>query len=162
MSPHTPDPDWQLIFTAPPFSIGVCCDEDAITSVAYLPPTTKPRPPKNMLAAECVQQLKSYFDRPPHRFNLPVAPARTAYQQRVRRIICDIPSGKTMRYGDVATVLKNSSPRAVGGACRANDIPLFVPCHRVVAANDVGGFMGDDGTHVLSIKLWLLRHEGAL
>jgi methylated-DNA-[protein]-cysteine S-methyltransferase len=53
-----------------------------------------------------------------------------------------IPAGKTRTYGELARELE-SSPRAVGGACGANPIPLVVPCHRVIAADArIGGFMG--------------------
>lgn len=51
----------------------------------------------------------------------------------------------------------------MGGACGANPIPIVVPCHRVVGAGGaLGGFMGarEEGFE-LSIKRWLLAHEGA-
>jgi methylated-DNA-[protein]-cysteine S-methyltransferase len=63
-------------------------------------------------------------------------------------------------YGDLARMLK-SAPRPVGGACGSNPIPLIVPCHRVVAANgELGGFMHSRARLPLSIKRWLLHHEG--
>ena len=74
-----------------------------------------------------------------------------------------IASGKTRTYGELAREL-HSSPRAVGGACGANPLPLVVPCHRVIAAGGrIGGFMGaaSEGFE-LGIKRWLLAHEGAL
>jgi methylated-DNA-[protein]-cysteine S-methyltransferase len=53
-----------------------------------------------------------------------------------------------------------SAPRAVGGACGANPLPLIVPCHRVVAVNGLGGFNArKDGVDWLPIKRWLLNHE---
>ncbi|MYE03065.1 MAG: methylated-DNA--[protein]-cysteine S-methyltransferase [Alphaproteobacteria bacterium] len=48
----------------------------------------------------------------------------------------DIPRGETRTYGDVARTLR-SSPRAVGDAC--DPLPIVVPCHRIVAANDALG-----------------------
>ena len=57
-----------------------------------------------------------------------------------------------------------AAPRAVGGACGANPIPVVVPCHRIVGSGgSIGGFMGakDEGFE-LGIKRWLLEHEGAL
>lgn len=161
-SPSSP-PAWQLVFAAAQFLVAVRCDEDMLFSAAYLPHGAAQLPPQNMLAAECAKQIKSYLNNPRHhRFDLPLVPAATAHQKRVREVISDIPAGVTMRYGDIAAKLKNSSARAVGGACRANALPLFVPCHRVVAANGVGGFMGEDGRASLSVKRWLLRHEGGL
>ncbi|TAM44799.1 MAG: MGMT family protein, partial [Gammaproteobacteria bacterium] len=69
-----------------------------------------------------------------------------------------IPAGKVLSYGDLARKLK-TGPRAVGNACRANPIPVVVPCHRVVASNGKGGFMGKTGGKALVIKDWLLAHE---
>ena len=49
-----------------------------------------------------------------------------------------------------------SSPRAVGNACRRNPVPIFIPCHRVVAGNGkIGGF--SSGTE---LKRYLLDLEG--
>ena len=55
-----------------------------------------------------------------------------------------------------------SSPRAVGTACGRNPVPIVVPCHRIVAANGLGGFMGGKHADPLAIKRWLLTHEGYL
>jgi methylated-DNA-[protein]-cysteine S-methyltransferase len=48
----------------------------------------------------------------------------------------------------------------VGRACGANRIPLVIPCHRVLGANGIGGFMNARGGYPLEVKRWLLRHEG--
>lgn len=82
----------------------------------------------------------------------------TAFQQRVWQAIGEIPFGKTSTYSDIANKI-GSGPRAVANACGANQLPILVPCHRVVAKNGLGGFMqGADGG--LAIKKWLLKHEG--
>ena len=70
-----------------------------------------------------------------------------------------IPAGEVRRYGQLADAL-GSSARAVGGACRANPVPLVVPCHRVVAAHGLGGFGGATGGKRLSVKQRLLEGEG--
>jgi methylated-DNA-[protein]-cysteine S-methyltransferase len=73
--------------------------------------------------------------------------------------MCRIPYGKTRSYGELAKIL-GSMPRAIGGACGANPIPIFIPCHRVVAGGGaLGGFSGGDGA---TSKRALLVHEGAL
>ena len=41
-------------------------------------------------------------------------------------------------------------------------MPIVIPCHRVVAVNGMGGFMGGEREPALAIKRWLLRHEGVL
>ena len=69
-----------------------------------------------------------------------------------------IPAGQTRSYGEVAQHL-GSSARAVGGACRANPIPVIIPCHRVVGAHGMGGFMGVTAGRGLRLKQRLLAHE---
>jgi methylated-DNA-[protein]-cysteine S-methyltransferase len=89
-----------------------------------------------------------------------VAPAGTPFQCRVWQALRDIPPGTTRTYGELARDL-GTSPRAIGGACRANPCLIAVPCHRVVARDGLGGFAGERGGKRLAVKRWLLRHEGA-
>jgi len=91
---------------------------------------------------------------------LPLAPApSTAFQRRVWRAMRAIPVGESRTYGEVARWL-GSSARAVGGAARANPWPVLVPCHRIVAAADLGGYGGETSGPGLGVKRWLLAHEG--
>jgi len=117
--------------------------------------------PVTPLARRVCDLIDSYFSNPRTRFNLPLAAAGSAFQQRVWRAMRRIPAGRVKRYGELARTLR-SAPRAVGGACRANPIPIVVPCHRVVSASGLGGFMGATGGRAMAIKRWLLRHEGHL
>jgi methylated-DNA-[protein]-cysteine S-methyltransferase len=66
----------------------------------------------------------------------------TEFQQRVWRAMLEIDFGRTLSYGEIAAKIgKPKATRAVGGACGANPIPVLVPCHRVLAANQrLGGF----------------------
>ena len=69
--------------------------------------------------------------------------------------------GKTKTYGELAKEIK-SGARAVGTACGANPYPLIAPCHRVVSAQGIGGFMKENSPGLYrQIKLWLLKHEEA-
>ena len=81
----------------------------------------------------------------------------TAFQQRVWKALRQIRAGQTRSYGEIAKHIgKPNALRAVGGACGANPIPVFVPCHRVLAANHkIGGFSGG-----LDWKRKLLEREG--
>jgi O-6-methylguanine DNA methyltransferase len=65
--------------------------------------------------------------------------------------------GKTKSYGEIAAAIGNpKAVRAVGGACGANPVPVLVPCHRVLAANNkLGGFSSG-----LDWKRKLLAYEG--
>lgn len=76
--------------------------------------------------------------------------SRAVYEE-LRRI----PAGATATYGAVARRIgRPGAARAVGAACGANTLLLFVPCHRVVAVNGLGGYAGD-----IERKTALLRHE---
>jgi methylated-DNA-[protein]-cysteine S-methyltransferase len=106
------------------------------------------------------EQLSRYFGESHSGFDVTMENQGTAYQRRVWRALQQIPVGQTRTYGQLARQL-HSSPRAVGNACRQNPLPLLVPCHRVVAANGLGGFGGETEGKQLAMKRWLLEHEGA-
>jgi methylated-DNA-[protein]-cysteine S-methyltransferase len=107
------------------------------------------------------RQLYSYFDRQLTAFELPLAPCGTAFQQRVWQALCAIPYGRTRSYAELAASL-GSAPRAVGQANAANPIPIIIPCHRVVAANGLGGYSGGDGVSTKRALLELEAPVGAL
>jgi methylated-DNA-[protein]-cysteine S-methyltransferase len=101
-------------------------------------------------------QLHAYFDGALTRFDLPLVPAGTAYQQRVWLAMQAIPYGATRTYGELAHVAGGSA-RSIGPACGANPLPILIPCHRVVAAGGrLGGFSGGDGPatkrHLLDLE----------
>jgi methylated-DNA-[protein]-cysteine S-methyltransferase len=58
---------------------------------------------------------------------------------RIYEAVRGIPYGKTATYGEIARVVA-TSPRVVGQAMARNPTPLVIPCHRVVAADGIGGF----------------------
>jgi methylated-DNA-[protein]-cysteine S-methyltransferase len=133
-----------------------------LSRIEYLPAATALVNPKNQLAREAEKQFKAYFQNPHYQFDLPLKPSGTDHQKRVWGSIQMIPVGATKTYGEIANKIK-SGPRAVGTACGANPYPLIAPCHRVVSAQGIGGFMKEDAPGLYrQIKLWLLKHEGAL
>jgi O-6-methylguanine DNA methyltransferase len=81
----------------------------------------------------------------------------TEFQQKVWAKLRQIGVGRTKSYGEIAASLgRPKASRAVGGACGANPIPVLVPCHRILAANQkLGGFSGG-----LDWKRALLQREG--
>ena len=107
---------------------------------------------------QMTQEILAYLQRPHQAFSLPAQLAGSAFQQKVWLAILAIPLGQTRTYSELAAQLQ-SGPRAVANACGANRLPLLIPCHRVVAKNGLGGFMRGD-KNGLSIKRWLLAHEG--
>jgi methylated-DNA-[protein]-cysteine S-methyltransferase len=108
------------------------------------------------------KQCDQYFKNASAVFDLPLKPTGTVHQQKVWSAARSIGVGNTSTYGEIAKRIK-SGPRAVGTACGANPYPLLTPCHRVVSAQSLGGFMKEDSPGFYrQVKLWLLRHEGAL
>lgn len=74
---------------------------------------------------------------------LPVEVVGTPFQRQVWAAIATIPYGETRTYLELATeVGRPKAVRAVAQACGANQLPLIVPCHRVVATTGIGGFSG--------------------
>ncbi len=108
------------------------------------------------LLRQARDQLQEYFDAKRMSFDLPLAPVGSAFQKRVWAALCAIPLGETRSYADIGRAV-GSAPRAVGGANGANPIPLFIPCHRVIAADgSLGGYSGGDGP---ATKRYLLDLE---
>ena len=82
----------------------------------------------------------------------------TVFQKLVWNELKKIPRGQTRTYGEIARAIgRPKAVRAVGSACGANPVPLFIPCHRVVAKTGLGGFGAG-----LPWKILLLKTEGAL
>ncbi len=147
---------------APFATLGVIADNMAVTAIHFLPATIEAKSPKtNTIAHLATVQLMSYLDNPSFRFDLPVRLSGSKHQLDVWHAMQKITSGKTKTYGELADTIA-SSPRAVGTACGRNPVPIVVPCHRVVAANGLGGFMRGKQDDPLAIKRWLLTHEGCL
>jgi len=90
---------------------------------------------------------------------LPLAPSGTEFQRQVWQALQAIPPGEVRAYGELARLV-DSGPRAVAGACRRNPIALVIPCHRVVAADGIGGYSGATGGDAVARKRWLLAREG--
>ncbi len=88
----------------------------------------------------------------------PVRLLGTPFQCQVWTALRDIAAGSTYSYVQLARSLSRpKAVRAVAAANGANPVAVFVPCHRVIAAD--GTLWGYGGG--LPMKQWLLRHEGA-
>ena len=109
------------------------------------------------LHSQVSDELTAYFAGDLQRFETPVAPRGSTFQQRFYAALCAIPYGETRTYGDLAGELSVSA-QAIGQACGANPIAILIPCHRVLAANGLGGYSGAGG---IEAKVALLRLEGA-
>lgn len=148
----------EAVIEAPFGQLRLSADSECLTGVEFLLEPHRPVRPSTPLLAEAAAQLAAYFEQPAYRFHLPLRLEGSAFQLRVWQALRDIPPGAPLTYGELARML-GTAPRAVGGACGANPIPVVLPCHRVVAANGLGGFMHTRYPGPLSIKSWLLAHE---
>ncbi|MFC0131425.1 cysteine methyltransferase [Massilia eurypsychrophila] len=153
---------FSAIVAAPFGAIGIRTEAGQLRELVYLPPHFSEKDATDALAEQAGEQVARYFADADFKFSLPLAEVGSAYQHKVWDAIASIPRGSVRTYGQVAKHI-GSAPRAVGQACGANWFPLVIPCHRVTAAGGLGGFSNQDdenGFH-LSVKRWLLKHEGA-
>lgn len=113
------------------------------------------------------QKTKKWLDRyfqgeKPTISELPLAPHGNDFRQAVWKILCEIPYGNVITYGDIAKKIAKQkglykmSAQAVGGAVGHNPISIIIPCHRVVGMN--GSLTGYAGG--LNRKIKLLELEG--
>lgn len=92
---------------------------------------------------------------------LPLAPEGSEFRKAVWEILCDIPYGKTVTYGEIARQIarqkgiSSMSAQAVGNAVGHNPISIIIPCHRVVGSN--GSLIGYGGGIQNKVKLLTLE-----
>lgn len=97
--------------------------------------------PQEPTLQETAKQLTEYFAGRRQKFTIPLRPAGTAFQMAVWDVLQGISYGETIPYGEEAKRLgRPSAARAVAGANGRNPISIIIPCHRVVAANGIGGY----------------------
>ncbi|MCB1734273.1 MAG: methylated-DNA--[protein]-cysteine S-methyltransferase [Gammaproteobacteria bacterium] len=148
---------YSAIFDSPIGALGIRVHADRLIGIDFLG-THELTPPEDLFSKQVGSQLAQYFRDPRFVFELPFDERGTVFQKRVWQALRRIPCGAPISYGALATQL-GTAARAIGGACRANPIPLLTPCHRVVAAQGIGGFSGDAEGGWVAAKQWLLAHE---
>jgi methylated-DNA-[protein]-cysteine S-methyltransferase len=153
---------FDVIVEFPKMKVAVSTREARVVEIRYLPPTAETKAPANALAALAAKQLERYREDPDARFDLPLAIEGSPLERAVWEAMCAIPRGRTRTYGELARELEAAhfaTPRAIGQACGDNRLPIVIPCHRVVAADGIGGFGHSTGGYLLEAKRWLLAHE---
>lgn len=78
----------------------------------------------------------------------------SAFTQKVLYETTKIKYGTTITYSELADKIGSIAVRAVGRALSNNPIPIIIPCHRVVAKKELGGYSAG-----VSIKKRLLEFE---
>lgn len=115
-----------------------------------------PRKPST-LTNKAATQIQEYFAGKRREFDLPLDPKGTDFQLTVWKALQTVPYGETRTYAQIAEAIgKPHAYRAVGMANNKNPIPILIPCHRVIGANNalVGYAAG------VKIKRYLLGLEG--
>jgi methylated-DNA-[protein]-cysteine S-methyltransferase len=117
---------------------------------------------REALASAC-RQIAEYLAGSRRAFDLPIDLRVSAWDRLVLTTAAKVPYGQTIAYGELARRIGHpGANQAVGGAMGRNPIGLIVPCHRVVAANGLGGYGGTtyaDREHALALKRRLLELE---
>ncbi|WP_423800392.1 methylated-DNA--[protein]-cysteine S-methyltransferase [Neobacillus sp. SAB-20_R2A] len=110
------------------------------------------------ICQEAVRQLDEYFCGQRRDFDLPISVEGTEFRRKVWDALLRIPYGEVRSYADVAETIGNpKAVRAVGQANRANQLPIIIPCHRVIGKS--GSLTGYAGSNT-PIKQQLLELEG--
>jgi methylated-DNA-[protein]-cysteine S-methyltransferase len=149
---------FDVVVDFPKMKVGVVTRNDRVVEIRYLPLSHRDVLPTNPLAARTAGQLQRYRQDPDARFDLPLHVEGTPLQRAVWDAMCAIPRGRTRTYGELAHEL-GVDARAIGQACGENRLPIVIPCHRVVAADGIGGFGHSRRGYLLEAKRWLLMHE---
>ena len=120
-------------------------------------------PDAEAVLEQAVAQLGEYFAGRRRAFDVPLDWSLTRGSQRrvLETLFTTVGYGATATYGELAARSALGSAytaaRGVGAIMGSNPLPVVVPCHRVLAADGLGGFGGGRAT-----KEWLLAHEGVL
>lgn len=128
----------------------------------YFPNLKNPVMGETPVLCRTADWLDRYFaGEKPEPGELPLVPAGSEFRREVWQILCRIPYGETVTYGDISREmakkrgLASMSAQAVGGAVGHNPISVIIPCHRVVGSNgNLTGYAGG-----LERKQWLLEFE---
>ncbi len=153
-----------VVLVTPIGTLGVARLKDYVDRISFLDPTSLVPLPnfREGFTKQVEEWFSGYFSNTRPDFSLPLFLNNkgTPYQRKVWRALLQIPFGETVTYGDLAKDLK-SSAQAIGMACKFNPLPILIPCHRVIAKNNLGGYFGETNGIKIDIKAWLINHEKA-
>jgi len=149
-------------FTSAVGMITLCANQSALMQVILDGPRfeVNPKAGKSLFLEIAKMQLFEYLDGKRKAFDIALGwDQLDGFQRDVLKITSDIAYGDTLTYGQIASRLKKpKASRAVGAALARNPLPIFIPCHRVVAAD--GHLTGYLGKNSIATKKRLLELEG--
>lgn len=104
-----------------------------------------------------ISQLKEYFEGSRKEFTCSMHIQGSTFNQKVWSAIRSVTYGTTASYNQIAKAIgQPSAARAVGHANKSNPLPIFIPCHRIIAKNgNLTGYLGNN----LDLKNYLLELE---
>jgi methylated-DNA-[protein]-cysteine S-methyltransferase len=153
--------DYATYTQSPLGVLQVKANDQGLTAINYYDdnPSESIGRPQQRVLTKTIAQLNEYFDGKRKSFDIPLVLKGTDFQQKVWRQLQEIPYGQTITYSELAARLGDpQKARAVAGANGLNPIPIIVPCHRVIGAdNKLTGYSGG-----IEKKQFLLQLEGAL
>jgi O-6-methylguanine DNA methyltransferase len=116
----------------------------------------KPVAVKDAALKKALKEVGEFLEGSRQKFTVPFEQRHaTAFHEKIYAELMKVPYGRVVSYGELARLAgAPRAARAVGSAMNRNQIPLIVPCHRVVASQGIGGYGSG-----LEWKRWLLRLE---
>lgn len=151
-----------VVLVTPIGTLGVARHKEYVDRISFLDPTSLVPLPnyREGFIKQVEEWFSGYFShsRPDYTLPLFLNNKGTPYQRKVWRELLQIPFGETITYGELAKDLKTSA-QAIGMACKFNPLPILIPCHRVVAKDNIGGYFGETNGANIDIKAWLINHE---
>ena len=98
--------------------------------------------PQGSVLAKAIREVKEYLSGKRKKFTVPFEQSyATPFHAKVYETLMDMPYGRVVSYGELAHLAgAPGAARAVGSAMKRNRLCLLIPCHRVVAANGIGGY----------------------
>lgn len=143
-------------YDSPLGQLKIQCTDDHITAVLFSAAKEDFDAEEHPLLQQCTAQLDDYFSGRRKEFLLPLHQPGTLFQQKVWKLLAQIPYGKTISYNQLASQYGDlKAIRAVASANGKNSLALIIPCHRVIGSNQsLTGYAGG-----LWRKKWLLEHE---
>ena len=143
-------------YNSPVGQLKITCSDEHVQAVLFMNEEVTNPSDRHPLLRRCIDQLGEYFSGDREAFELPLQQSGTDFQQKVWKLLSQIPFGKTLTYNDLSKQYGDvKAIRAVASANGKNNLAIVVPCHRVIGSNQsLTGYAGG-----LWRKKWLLEHE---
>lgn len=149
--------------------IRITTSADTVLGLRFLGDTATARDDGGDVSRETWDQIEAWCDGKKLSFDLPLAPQVSPALAAWLDVLCQVPFGKTVSYGEFARLGGwPKASRAAGSACARNPIPLIIPCHRITRHDgSLGNFGGIEGLSPtdpknLALKQALIDHEAGL